>query len=213
MKFFAGWPVTGSHIMRTVLKICVVCFGLSLMLLRPSEATQAVAPFTTGEGPATVETCTPKALGAHPHPALLAACLYVPFLGNPEVWETQDKANRLLSRYATFTFFDLLEKNYKWAQQGRGGISTFGIFFSDEGVGDFEITGSTFDPESGLVILSTLNDHKPYSYRILFVVENGLWRVDDIHLFHHGCKIPKHIKEMVAKPGLWFRQLSHCGKR
>ena len=97
--------------MRTVLKICVVCFGLYLRLLEPLEAAQAVAPFTSGEGSATVETCTPKALGAHPHPALLAACLYVPFLGNPEVWETQDKANRLLSRYATFTFFDLLEKN------------------------------------------------------------------------------------------------------
>ena len=199
--------------MRLLAPLFPLCLFAVLTLPRPSEAAQAVAPFTTGEGPATVETCTPKALGAHPHPALLAACLYVPFLGNPEVWETQDKANRLLSRYATFTFFDLLEKNYKWAQQGRGGISTFGIFFSDEGVGDFEITGSTFDPESGLVILSTLNDHKPYFYRILFVVENGLWRIDDIHLFHHGCNIPKHIKEMVAKPGLWFRQLSHCGKR
>ena len=199
--------------MRTVLKICVVSFALSLTHLWPSEAAQAVAPFTTGEGPATVETCTPKALGAHPHPALLAACLYVPFLGDPEVWEIQDKSNRLLSRYATFLFNDRLEKNYKWAREGRGGILTFGIFFADERFDDFEITGSSFDPENGLAIVSTINHGKPYSYRILFVVENGLWRVDDIHLFHHGCNIPKHIKEMVAKPGLWFRQLSHCGKR
>ena len=86
-------------------------------------------------------------------------------------------------------------------------------FFSDEGYSDFEILGSSFDAESGLAIVSTLNDGKPYSYRVLFVIENGLWRVDDIHLFHKGCNISKHIKELVAKPGLWSRQLSNCGKR
>ena len=199
--------------MRLLAPLFPLCLFAVLTLLRPSEAAQAVAPFTTGEVPATVETCTPKALGAHPHPAVLAACLYVPFLGNPEVWETQDKANRLLSRYATFTFFDLLEKNYKRASQGEWGLVTFGIFFADEGVGDFEITGSSFDPESGLVILSTLNDHKPYSYRILFMVENGLWRIDDILLLHNGCQIVLSIKAGVTQTLRWYRKIWTCHKR
>jgi hypothetical protein len=199
--------------MRTVLKICVVSFALSLTLLRPSEAAQAVAPFTTGEGPATVETCTPKALGAHPHPALLAACLYVPFLGKAEVWEVQDKPNRLLSRYATLTFFDLLEKNYKRASQGEWGLVTFGIFFSDEGYSDLEILGSSFDPENGLAIVKTLDNRKPYSYRILFVVENGLWRIDDIHLFHNGCQMVEPIKTVVAQTLRWYRKIWTCHKR
>ena len=136
--------------MRTVLKICVVCFGLSLTLLRPSEAAQAVAPFTTGEGPATVETCTPKALGAHPHPALLAACLYVPFLGKAEVWEVQDKPNRLLSRYATLTFFDLLEKNYKRASQGEWGLVTFGIFFRMKAIRIWKFLARHLNRKTGL---------------------------------------------------------------
>ena len=203
-----------------MMRQCCLVFFLFLcvcgVLVKPllaQDNTKTVQPFTTTDGPATVATCTPKALGKHPHPALLAACLYVPFLGDPEVWEIQDKPNRLLARYASFTFYDLLEKNYKRARQGGWGILTFGIFFMDERFDDFEITGSSFDAESGLAIVSTINHGKPYSYRVFFVIENGLWRVDDIHLFHTGCNIPKHIKELVAKPGLWYRQLSNCGKQ
>ena len=199
--------------MRTVLKICVVCFGLSLMLLRPSEATQAVAPFTTGEGPATVETCTPKALGAHPHPALLAACLYVLFSADSRIWEMHDQPNYLLSRYATVAFKDLLEKNYQWLRQTGEGLRAFEIFFSDERFDEFAVSGSTFDLSKGLVIVKTLNDGKPSSYRVLFVIENGLWRVDDIHLFHHRCHMVKPIKAVLANLADWYRQSSNCRKR
>jgi hypothetical protein len=199
--------------MRLLAPLFPLCLFAVLTLLRPSEAAQAVAPFTTGEGPATVETCTPKALGAHPHPALLAACLYVPFLGKAEVWEVQDKPNRLLSRYATLTFFDLLEKNYKRASQGEWVLLTFGIFFSDEGYSDLEILGSSFDPENGLAIVKTLNNRKPYSYRILFVVENGLWRIDDIHLFHNGCQMVEPIKTVVAQTLRWYRKIWTCHKQ
>ena len=190
--------------------------GRVLLVFLPAtmvQSEQVVRPFTATQGPATVDSCTLKALGKHPPPALLAACLYVPFLGKAEVWEVQDKPNRLLAQYATFEFNDLLEKNYKWARQGRGGLLTFDIFFSDEGYSDLEILGSSFDAENGLAIVSTLNDGKPYSYRVLFVIENGLWRVDDIHLFNKSCNIPKHIKELVAEPGLWRHQLSNCRKR
>lgn len=199
--------------MRLSATLFPLCLFAVLTLVGPSEAAQAVAPFTSGEGPATVETCTPKALGVHPHPALLAACLYVPFLGKAEVWEVQDKPNRLLSRYATLTFFDLLEKNYKRASQGEWGLVTFGIFFSDEGYSDLEILGSSFDPENGLAIVSTINHGKPYSYRILFVVENGLWRVDDIHLFHNRCHMVKPIKAVLANLADWYRQSSNCRNR
>ena len=108
--------------------VCVACI-VHVFLSLPAQAEQALRPLTSGEGPATLKSCTPQALGQNPHPALLAACLYLPFSGKAEVWEVQDKPNRLLARYATFEFNDLLEKNYKWAMQGRGGILTFGIFF------------------------------------------------------------------------------------
>ena len=199
--------------MRVEIKISGFFFALFLAVLVPLRAEQAVLPFTSMDGPATVATCTPKALGKHPHPALLAACLYVPFLGDPEVWEIQDKPNRLLARYASFTFYDLLEKNYKRARQGGGGLLTFEIFFMDERFDDFEITDSSFDAEKGLAIVSTINHGKPYSYRVLFVVENGLWRVDDIHLFHYGCQMVVPIKTVVANAERWYRQLSNCGKR
>ena len=203
-----------------MMRQCCLVFFLFLcvcgVLVKPllaQDNTKTVQPFTTTDGPATVATCTPKALGKHPHPALLAACLYVPFLGDPEVWEIQDKPNRLLARYASLIFYDLLEKNYKRARQGGGGLLTFEIFFMDERFDDFEITDSSFDAEKGLAIVSTINHGKPYSYRVLFVVENGLWRVDDIHLFHYGCQMVVPIKTVVANAERWYRQFSNCGKR
>jgi len=58
-----------------------------------------------------------------------------------------------------------------------------------------------------------LNNRKPYSYRILFVVENGLWRIDDIHLFHNGCQMVEPIKTVVAQTLRWYRKIWNCHKR
>ena len=142
-------------------------------------------PFTSKDGPASVKNCTPKALGAHPHPALLAACFYVPFLGKAEVWEVKDKPNRLLALYATRDFHDKLEESYRRVRKEGIGIDTFEVFFYSEGYADLEILGSWFDAEKGLATVYTHNDGKPMEYKVVFVIENGLWRVDDLILYDY----------------------------
>lgn len=198
---------------RLLFFVSVVFYGFVPMLSRAETDVKSLRPFTAVDGPATVETCTPKALGVHPPPALLAACLYVPFLGKAEVWEVKDKPNRLLSRYATLEFFDMLEKNYKRIRNGGRGLPTFTVFFSDEGYLSLEILGSTFDPATGIAKVNTRNNGKLISYTIIFKIENDLWRVDDIHLFHHGCQLIKSIRAVISNYELWGKLLTICERR
>ena len=44
-------------------------------------------PFTSPEGPADKDHCTRRALGRNPHPAMLEACFYVPYLSKDEAYE------------------------------------------------------------------------------------------------------------------------------
>ena len=200
----------GFYVVLCVMTVCGTGWDAQAI---EADALKILKPFTSQDGPATVETCTPSALGQHPHPAHLAACLYLPFVGDAEVWDFKDKSNRLLSVYATVEFNDLLEKNYKKARESGEGIVTFGIFFSDEENFNFQILGSTFDAEKGIATVLTADGDKPFSYTLVFVVEDGLWRVDDIHLFHKGCNTPEHIKTVIANVRRWYHYLWNCGKR
>ena len=199
--------------MKTIVHVVTFFILSAFAICVPLQAEQVLRPLTSGEGPATLKSCTPQELGQNPHPALLAACLYLPFSVNAEVWKAPDEPNRLLALYATIRFHTLLQRNDHSLRQNGVGLQFFEIFFSDEKFDDFEIITSSFDAEKGLVSVETVQDGKPYFYYVLFVVEQGMWRVDDIRLFHNGCHMTKSIYFVLSNPIGWFYQLSNCGKR
>lgn len=179
----------------------------------PLLAQASLRPFTAVDGPATAETCTANALGTHPHPALLAQCFYISFWSDAGAAEFVDKPNRLLTLYATAAFNKRLDLNYKRFEDSGKGLRAFEIFFSDEKFDDFKIIDSSFDEKTGIVAIKALLDGNPYFYKIVFVVENKLWRVDNILLFNQGCQLVQSIKDIVQNYDAWSRQLTQCARR
>ena len=199
-----------------LLRRALICLVLSSSFYSDlAFGNEAIKSFTTPEGPASDDNCSPKRLGNHPHPMMLVSCFYFPYENDPDSYHDRTellhhytsvsgakvRPEKLLRRYASKNFLKALRREDQYEiEVGGVGHMDVDMFIWAQDIYNFFVMSRSFNKVEKRLDVNLWNMGAAITVIYYFVIENDKWRIDDIGFFNSESQTTQTVRSLYKEP-------------